>query len=122
VKPASLLPKGSKRLRKKEFEEAYSSGLKLHGRLFIAYIRMRRGGKLRLGVVASRRVGGAVERNRAKRLLREVFRKNKPEKSVSADVILIARSSIKGAKYSEVEKDYIQGVLRTLEKACEKPG
>jgi ribonuclease P protein component len=122
VKKASLRHGDTKRLRKKDFEEAYSKGRKLHGKLFIAYIRMRRRGGVRLGVVASRRVGGAVERNRAKRLLREVFRKNKPEKAVPADVVLIARSLIKNAKYSDVEKDYIQGVFRTLEKACEKPG
>jgi ribonuclease P protein component len=117
-----LLPKYSRRLRKRDYEEAYTSGRKLHGRLFVAYILRRREGELRLGVVASRRVGGAVKRNRAKRLLREVFRRNRPRKPLAADVVLIARTPINTAKYAEVEKDYIQGVFRTLERACEEPG
>ena len=48
----------------------------------------------RLGVIASRRVGNAVARNRAKRLLRETFRIHQQMLPSSCDLVLIARASI----------------------------
>src|SRR5690349_2408176 len=49
-------------------------------------------GLARLGVVASRKVGGAIERNRAKRVLREVFRHNTSLFANGLDVVVIIRS------------------------------
>lgn len=48
-------------------------------------------GFTRLGVVASKRVGGAVERNRSKRLIREVFRLHYADFPHAADVVVVAR-------------------------------
>jgi ribonuclease P protein component len=59
----------------------------------------------RVGVTASRRVGSAVERNRAKRLLREAARHLYPHfQSKSLDVMLIARPELASASEEEVEK------------------
>lgn len=71
---------------------------------------------MRLGVVASRRVGGAVTRNRAKRLLREVFRRRRPRRDVSADVVLVARAAIARATFEEVDAAYARNVGKLLEK------
>ncbi|MFQ5791198.1 MAG: ribonuclease P protein component [Acidobacteriota bacterium] len=108
----------SERLRRKaEFQSVYGNGRRILGRYFIGYVLGRQNGALRLGVVAGRRVGGAVARNRAKRLLREVFRKNKPPNPVSADVVLIARAAIREARYREVEDAYVRSVYPALEKS-----
>jgi len=48
----------------------------------------------RLGVIASRRVGDAVRRNRAKRLLREAFRLSQDRLPPSCDLVLVARRSL----------------------------
>jgi ribonuclease P protein component len=45
----------------------------------------------RLGLVVSRRVGGAVERNRVKRVVREWFRQNRTQLPFTADLVVIAR-------------------------------
>lgn len=48
-------------------------------------------------VVAARRVGGAVERNRAKRILREAWRQVSPQVTGDFDAVLVAREAIRGA-------------------------
>lgn len=48
-------------------------------------------------VVATRRVGGAVERNRAKRILREAWRQVSPQVTGDRDAVVVARATIRGA-------------------------
>jgi ribonuclease P protein component len=62
---------------------------------------------LRLGVVASRRVGGAVQRARAKRRLREVYRRHRYRMQGRFDVILIARNAILRAAWPDVVRDFL---------------
>jgi|SRR5215472_11261622 len=67
----------------------------------------------RLGVVTSGKLGNAIIRNRARRLLREAFRVHQHDLTQPVDLVLIARASIIGKGLVEVEKD----VLTTLRKA-----
>lgn len=68
----------------------------------------------KLGVVSSRKLGGAVVRNRARRLLREAFRLNQNRLNVPVDMVLVARASIVGKSRQDVERDYLT-VLRRAE-------
>jgi ribonuclease P protein component len=61
----------------------------------------------RVGVVTSRRIGNAVARARARRLLREVFRRHQHDFGVPIDLVLVARNSIVGKSYAEVEMDFM---------------
>jgi ribonuclease P protein component len=90
--------------------------------LFVAFVVVTTGTGLRVGFVASRKVGGAVSRNRAKRLLREVFRRRGPAVARSLDLVLVARGAILDADYAEVEAQYLRGVGRWLEKSSRVPG
>ncbi|HEV2694114.1 MAG TPA: ribonuclease P protein component [Verrucomicrobiae bacterium] len=65
----------------------------------------------KLGVVTTKKIGGAVVRNRARRLLRESFRQHQHEFSQPVDLVLVARNSIAGKTFASVEKDYLT-VLR----------
>ena len=67
----------------------------------------------RLGVITASRIGGAVVRNRARRLLRECFRVHQFDLSQPVDLVLVARQSIVGKDFAAVEKDF----LTTLRKA-----
>jgi ribonuclease P protein component len=61
----------------------------------------------RLGVITSRKVGSSVVRSRARRLLREVFRQHQHDFRRSVEMVLIARQSIAGKTYHEVERDFL---------------
>jgi ribonuclease P protein component len=53
-------------------------------------------------VVASRKVGGAVERNRAKRILRAAWREIPSDASDASDVVLVAREGVRGMKTQDL--------------------
>ena len=65
-------------------------------------------------VVATRRVGGAVERNRARRILREAWRQVSPQVRGDFDAVLVAREAIRGAKTQDLVTEMTQ-LLRRLE-------
>jgi ribonuclease P protein component len=56
----------------------------------------------RVAVVAARRVGGAVERNRARRILREAWKQVSVQVSGGSDAVLVAREAIRGAKTQDL--------------------
>lgn len=67
----------------------------------------------RVGVVASTSaVGGAVQRNRAKRRLREVFRNHQSSVPAQLDLLLIARRSLNQLAYAEIEKKFLEACTR----------
>ncbi|HUP47979.1 MAG TPA: ribonuclease P protein component [Thermoanaerobaculia bacterium] len=78
-------------------------GLRLDGPLFALVAMDNARGYGRLGLAASRRLGGAAARNRAKRLLRESFRRHKLP---GADLVLIPKPEILEHTQAEVEREY----------------
>lgn len=76
--------------RRPDFDRVFRDGARAHGRLVNVIVLARGEPTLRLGVVASRRAGGAVARNRAKRVLREAWRAVAASCGSGYDVLLIA--------------------------------
>jgi ribonuclease P protein component len=66
----------------------------------------------RLGVITSGKIGNAVVRNRARRVLRETFRLHQHALSCPVDLVLIARPSIVGKEFGIVEKDFLTTLRR----------
>jgi ribonuclease P protein component len=66
----------------------------------------------RLGVAATRKLGGAVVRNRAKRLAREVFRRHKP--ATGHDVVIVPRREMLDASFSNLESDFADILRRPI--------
>ena len=95
----------------REFERARREGQRLVSGCLILNWRFSDDQKTsRLGVVTSKKIGNAVVRSRARRLLREVFRLHQNEFKRVADMVLIARNSIAEKTYADVERDFLRAV------------
>jgi ribonuclease P protein component len=101
--------------RRKEFEQAYESGAKVNGRYMTLFVRANANGHPRLGIAATRKIGGAVIRNRAKRLARELFRLHKPPANL--DIVVIPRREFLNASFPSLELEF--GTL--LERGTKSP-
>jgi len=90
-----------------QFRYCYDGGRKIVTRYAVIFLRAPADPDgLRVGVVASRKVGGAVQRNRAKRLLRETARFLAPHwPDESLWIVFVARESINGRGVYEVQED-----------------
>ena len=79
-KRSEALPKRSRISARAEFQKVYAAGQRYDGRLMAAFLRKNEFGYHRLGLTASTKaVGKSVDRNRARRLLRELFRRSAAE-------------------------------------------
>jgi ribonuclease P protein component len=95
--------------RRADFEQIYAAGVKRHGRFMTMFVLPRdatvAAAAARFGVAATRKLGGAVVRNRAKRLSRELFRRHKPDAGV--DVVVVPRREFLTAEFPDLERDYV---------------
>lgn len=104
------LPAVERIRRRVDFERVYNDGIRVNGR-FMTIFRLPTGlPRTRLGIAATRKLGSAVERNRAKRLARELFRRNKI--ATGYDVVVVPRREMLDAPFASLETDYQTAIER----------
>ena len=92
--------------RRGEFQKVFDRGVRIHGRYLTVLMSPTPGERSRLGIVASKKLGAAVARNRAKRLIREVFRQHLPQAGRAVDVLVIPRRELFDASFANLESDF----------------
>lgn len=82
----------------RDFLFLYKKGKFTSGKLAVIYVRKNKLGFNRLGITAGKKVGNAVCRNRAKRLIRQAYRENELDLPIGIDMVIVARPAICSAK------------------------
>jgi ribonuclease P protein component len=102
------LPKARRLLHSRDFQEIRVKGQRLVKGCLIANWMPASGSFSRVGVISSKKVGNAVKRSRARRVMREVFRQHQQHFKTPTDLTLVARPSISEKQYTQVESDFLR--------------
>jgi ribonuclease P protein component len=114
-----MAPKRRRLSRSGEFDRVYRDGSSHATRYLVLYTFPRKDEEredVRLGVSVSRKVGGAVDRNKVKRVLREAFWGLSDRLPPRHDFVIVARAEINDL----IEKSGMEGVKENLEEALAK--
>ena len=103
--------------KQRDFSRVYNRGSSRGSKYVVVLYKENGLGYTRTAFVASKKVGNAVTRNRARRLMRESYRSLEEGIAKGYDIIFVARSTIEGCTEQEVER-----VMRTALRGCELIG
>lgn len=122
MQPPAGFPR-QRRIRKRgEYNSVFDRGHRVHGRFFTFLLLANALTAPRLGIVASRKIGGAVQRNRAKRLIREMFRQQIARATgvPAVDLVVIPRRELIDAGFAAAEQDFRATLRRGLDRLSPK--
>ncbi len=99
--------------RKDDFDLIYKRGRSVGERYVVLFYRKNDLPYNRTAFLASKKVGNSVERNRAKRLMKESYRFLKDDIGEGYDLIFIARNTINGKKQRDVERSMVGSLSKS---------
>jgi ribonuclease P protein component len=100
-------PKTARLHRAADFARMRREGKSFHGRLMVlSVLRFGTADAPCFGIVTSRRVGGAVQRNRVRRRLREILRLAQPDLVRGVWLVLVARAAAATAGFADLRADW----------------
>lgn len=97
--------------KRREFRRVYEQGQKVRGAHLVVFATKHRGDVSRFGITATRHLGGAVVRNRARRRVRELFRRHREAwGDLRVEAVVNCRAGCAGAPWRELESDFLRCV------------
>jgi len=90
-----------------EFKRLYNKGKSAASPYAVIYCRRNGRAENRLGVTVSTKIGGAVQRNRIRRRLKEIYRLNEEKLSSGYDIVIVARMRSRFAGYMELDSSVL---------------
>ena len=99
------LARASRLRARKLFLEVYERGHRVHGSFFVVFGLPGATPTSRLGITATKKFGHAVARNRIKRVVREIFRKNRTVPASPLDVVVNVKMGAREQSYDRLEAD-----------------
>ena len=90
-----------------EFRRLYNKGKSAAAHCVVVYCRRNGKSGNRFGVTVSTKLGGAVQRNRVRRRLKEIYRLNEEKLLPGYDVLIVARMRSRFAGYREIESSVL---------------
>ena len=91
-------------VRNTEFARAYRRGKSYVSPFLVTYVLRRKSGGVRLGITTSKKIGGAVQRVRARRVIREAYYAMNLDPAKHVDLVFVARTATTRVKMQKVEK------------------
>ena len=99
---------------RKQYRQVYDRGRRVRCRNFTLFGLPNDLGHSRLGVTATRKTGNAVVRNRTKRLLREIFRRQFRTLEPPVDLVVNVHRTMLERPFEELEKEFVSGFGRLV--------
>jgi len=111
-KTDETFPKSDRILKREVFRRTYDGGKKYQAKYFTAFVISTEQDSSRIGITVTRKAGNSVNRNRSRRLVREVFRKNKWRVPPGIDIVVNVKAALNSAGYDDLEGDFVEFLKR----------
>ena len=98
------LPRSSRIRQNRDYRRIYRQGKRFSNRAGLLYLVKSRSSDVRIGFVTTKKIGHAFARNRARRLMKEVYRLHRQELSPHYEAVMLASPFLTGASFWEAEK------------------
>ena len=121
----SAFPKSRRLLRHADFQRVYQTGRRqFTGNMTVFFLRRKEsdddsGTSLRVGLTVGKVLGGAVDRNRIKRRMREAVRSSWPAQQGPIDVVFNPRKSVLELPFADVAQEVARGLQLAVQRARE---
>lgn len=106
-RPRLRFPKSARLRRSGEFKKVREQGRQAQGRFLRVGVLDEADGSKSVGIVTSRRVGGAVTRNKIRRRLREILRECLPQISAGLRVVVVAKPAAAEAEFPALRAEWL---------------
>ena len=111
---AERFPRKHRLRARRQFLAVYSGGQRVRSSSMTLFAAPNKEEGCRLGITVTRKVGGAVRRNRVKRMFREMFRRRLDRMPDNVDLVVNAHVGIHERSFEQIEREFLRNVDRLV--------